>query len=263
MQLSIVTPSLIDRTKRKELARRSLASLREATKDAYRHVIVSDIVHPRWLKASRETYDRPGAIHILRSGKKGSAEATLCAVRETRRQGADLVFIHLDDDVYVPELEALLKHSIDAFEKDEKLTQIRLVGYPVINRNCTAELGNRTQITIEEEEVSFPGVRLRASREENYTLWWARYESGVFASRCWPVVLWLTVYRADFLEALLSGAREQGLGGVELFYKNKANWPKAWLSQRLGFINMQFGGLEMQRNKEWKETIRVPNAAVR
>jgi hypothetical protein len=85
----------------------------------------------------------------------------------------------------------------------------------------------------------------------------------------WVIAMWLAVYRADFLEKLLTltpqVASLRGLNQVEVYYKDRLNWQRA-LSQfsgKIGFINLQFGGLEMHRNQNWRDLIQLPNVAVR
>lgn len=268
MRLAIVTPSYIHSQQRAQFARRSLASLREVVGETYPHIVVDDLPRPgsAWHGAGKEVYDKSNIIYVQRPKRLGGVTALLRAVRVARDRDFDLCFIHLDDNVYVPELRQLLRHACDAFERDIELAQIRLVGYPLINKNCTAELGNRTQIEIIADEVSFSGVCLTSSRQSGYTLWWARFWDGVVESRCWPIVLWLSVYRAEFLEEVLAqavGHRYTTLGQVEEYYRNKGNWSEQQFSRKLGFVNMQFGGFEIHRNKNWQEIISVPNMPVR
>lgn len=269
MKLAIVTPTWIPNQKRAQFAEKALGSLREALGNTYPHIVVDSLPKAKspYRGMGRAIYDKPNITYIQYPEQLFGSLALLPAVREAQNQGADLCFIHLDDDVYVPELRPLLAHSCDAFGRNEGLAQIRLIGYPISDKYCTAELGNRTQLTITADGVSFPGVCLKSDRQPDYTLWSTPFRDGVLESRCWPIVLWLSVYRTEALEKLLTRAiahEHTELGRTELYYREKDNWPQLWLSQKLGFINMQFGGGEMHRNpKRWQELISFPNIEVR
>lgn len=266
--LAIVTPSYINNPQRAEWAKKSLASLGEAVGRDYLHVVVLDKSNtPEWDAIAQAIYIQPNIRLVQPPEHLGGARALLRAIRESRKQGADLCLIHLDDCVYVPELGQLLLYSQDAFERDEELMQIRLAGYPILTRYCTAEKGNLAQVEVRKDEILFDGIHLKPSRTQSYTLWLTRFQDRVIESRCWPICLWQAVYRAEYLEEVLSQAIEHGrevLGRVEVYWRYRANWPKSWLSMKLGFINMQFGGFEMHRNADcWGELIRFPNIAVR
>jgi len=264
VQLTIVTPSYIHSQQRAQFARYSLASLRKVVGETYPHIVVDDLPKPgsTWYGVGKEIYNKPNITYIQRLKRLGGTAALLSAVRKAHEQGSDLSFIHLDDNVYVSELEQLLKHSCDAFERDKELVQIRLVGYPLIGRAHNFQLGNLTHISVDPGQVSFRGVHLTPTRQQDYTLWWTRFQDGVLKSRCWPVVLWLSVYRAKFLEELLARSNI-ALGLVELYYRNENNWGEQQLSKKLGFVNMQFGGLEIHRNKNWREIVSLPNTPVK
>jgi hypothetical protein len=78
-------------------------------------------------------------------------------------------------------------------------------------------------------------------------------------------MLWNAVYRIGFLESLLSQDAVVGLaslGEVEAWYKTR--WKTVWsrLPGSFGFINMQFAGLERERNHNWQALLSLPNRAV-
>jgi hypothetical protein len=120
---------------------------------------------------------------------------------------------------------------------------------------------------VNNNKVSFSNVDLSPIKRNDYTLWSSPYKSNMIDG-FWPIVLWSTVYRIDFLENLLNYSgmkRSTALGHVELFYKDKKNWNSfiKIFPGEIGYINMQFCGIEMQRNLNWKELINYPNNEVR
>jgi len=265
MNLAVISPSYINSLRRANFAQDSLESLRAAGGRWFPHIVVDD--RPRTqaqiAAAASRIYQGPNITFIQRFSH-GSISALLDALREARKQGADLLFIHLDDCVYVPELGSLLEHARDAFEKDEELVAVRLSDYPILSKDCTPELGNRTRIDVGENLVSFDRVHLQPTRHKDYTLWWAYFDDKMADGEYWPIAMWQAVYRAEFLERLLTHepvAKLGSLGQVELYYKT--NWRSASLAGKLAYINMQFAGLEMHRNRNWRELIRYSNEAVR
>jgi len=60
----------------------------------------------------------------------------------------------------------------------------------------------------------------------------------------WPFALWFTVCIVKNFT---------GLNHLEVFFRKKENWSLfiKEISASRGFINIQFGGLEMERNKNW------------
>jgi len=277
-RLAVVTPSYIGSRRRLEFARASLASLRDALGADVPHVVVDDrpripfrplswLPNLRALKFGRSVYAGPGVTLVRRWGR-GSRGALLRAVREARARGAEIVFIHLDDNVYIPRLRVLLEHTCDAFARVPELAEVRLSGYPILCGDCDAKRGNRTLLRISSDEVAFDRVRLRPDRQEVYTLWWSTLEDEMVEGKYWPFALWSSAYRADFLERLLDAPEVRGMramGEVELFYKDGANWRRALqaFGGRIGYINMQFCGIEMQRNRNWRELTALPNTEVR
>ena len=86
----------------------------------------------------------------------------------------------------------------------------------------------------------------------------------------WPIALWTTIYRAEFLLELLMNPAigdTKHLSGVERYYVAPGNFGKELSSGlihgKLGYVNMQFAGLEMQHNENWRRLIEYPNSEVR
>ena len=85
-----------------------------------------------------------------------------------------------------------------------------------------------------------------------------------------PITLWCVLYPADFLQKLLGNdntSNFKNLVNVELYYRDKENWVKSLenkdIKGKVGYINMQFAGLEMQNNPNWQTLINYPNTPVR
>ena len=141
MKLVIVTPSYINSEIRLQYAKDSFLSLEKILGSRYEHVVVHDLPQSYWSKGARinsstdwlektkNLYKRENLRLIIRRGK-GSAPATLIGVREARKIGADLIFLHLDDNIYLPLLSELLQSSQKVFSADKEMMQIRLTGYP-------------------------------------------------------------------------------------------------------------------------------------
>ena len=272
MKLAIVTPSYIDKQARADWARESLASLRAAIGEDYLHVVVDDppAEISEWHDAAEKVYDGRNIMFIRRTGRPSAASALRQAVHEAREQGAELLFIHLDDAAYVSELGTLLEYARHAFEHDEELMEVPFTGYPILHRkHSTPQLGNCSCVNISEDQVSFGNLHLSPTRYKDYTLWWSHFHARMVDEAFWAVLMWQVLYRAEFLETILlfeSARGRRTLGQVELYYyKNRDNWRRLLESfpGKLGYINMQFGGLEMHRNRTWREMMRFPNVAVR
>jgi hypothetical protein len=278
MSLALITPSYIGSSERIGFASRSLKSLTDAIDGHYPLIVVDDVPRgkgrvkrfiPQWryLIHAYRIYRAPH-IRLIRQFGRSSRAATLRAVQVARQQGCDLVFLHLDDNVYLPYMDTLLRHTIHAFQQDAELSCVHLTGYPILSKACTPEQGNLTGIRVEQDRVTFDSVSLQPTRYEDYTLWWSYLHPDMVDGGYWPFTMWFIVYRADLLEQLLTFDKVthiRGLNEVELYYKDKTNWQQALahFSGKVGYVNMQFGGLEMQRNKNWDDLIYLPNQAVR
>jgi hypothetical protein len=277
-QLAFITPSYIGSHERADYARRSLASLKATFGTQYPHIVVDDIPHFkgrfvhrfadwRYRNLAQQVYQGDN-IRLIRQHGRSSVSATLRATQEAIRTGHDLVFLHLDDMVYIPQASQLMTHAINAFQHMPDLQMVRLTGIPILSSQCTTKLGNHTQLTISENQVQFEHLILQPQRFADYTLWWSEFHPDLMQGTYYAIPMWFTVFRASFLEKLLTlndtVANLRGLGLVELYYKDMANWRDALkhIEGKLGYINMQFGGLEMQRNTNWQTLISLPNQPV-
>jgi hypothetical protein len=273
-KIAIITPSYINSRTRFLFAKKSMESLESILNNRYHHIVVDDkpkstIVFPnklhpwlpglKWHKKSNEIYDKPN-VSIIERFVSGSASAVLRSVREAINKGKSFGFIHLDDHVYIPTLKSLIDHASKEFDYDSSLMMVRFSGYPLIHNDFVP-------LTYENDQILIDSVVLRPQRRKDYTLWWSFFNENSVDGGYWPIALWFCLYRLDFLEELLSYApvqRIRNLGHVELFYKDKDNW-RQFLKRvegKFGYINMQFGGFEMHRNKNWQELLQLPNEAV-
>ena len=185
----------------------------------------------------------------------------LDATREARKVGAKYCFLHLDDHVYLPLFGQLLKHGYDALEANPDLMWTRYSGYPLIYEK-------RAALEKDNDEVRFDAVTLRPWRTPEYTLWWDSLEDKSVRGRYWPIAMWFCIFRLVVLERLLEQAPTgagRHLADVEVFYKQESNWEKFVSSTggKFGYINMQYGGIEMHRNKNWRELMRISNDEIR
>lgn len=284
MKLSIVTPSYVSSQERMKFAVRSLESLRNALQEPYEHVVVDDrprlsfplpggrsvdlpVTDPIWGDAAETIYDGPN-VTLLRGSGGDSISATLRGVREVKKRGADLVFLHLDDNIYVPQMGNLLKYARDAFQREEALQHLHLAGGPMLSDDCSPAEGNRSLIEIRNggDEVVFDDIVFRPDRTDEYTLWSSPFDESMHSERFWPIVGWSSVFRVEFLEWLLTRdgvSNLPNLGQWEVYYRQAEHWDEVIkFGGRLGYINMQFGGLEMHHNRNWRELIEYPNNPV-
>ncbi len=272
----VITPSYIASEARVEFASKSFSSIWNILGDQYPFIVVDDIPRGKsifkllpnfkYFPKCREIYNKEN-IQILRQYGRGSRLATLRAVREAKKQGADLVFIHLDDNIYVPPLKELMEFANDAFAQDSELLAIKLTDEPILSNKCNPTLGNLSEIKIENDEIKFDKVTLKPTRFHDYTLWWSYYEENMVDKDYWPISLWSILYRVDFLEKLLTGKGKDHLKhlvDIEHFYRKKANWVQEVRETKgkIGYINMQFVGIEMQNNLNWMDLIQYPNTPV-
>lgn len=274
MKNAIITPSYINTSNRFLLAKKSLESLQTTFSSGYQHIIIDDTpksavfvpdkIHSwvpvlKWNLKAKEIYNRSNMILIRRFGS-GSASALQHALKEAGKQSANLVFIHLDDHIYIPEMKTLAHHAVDAFERDNSLSMLRFSGYPLIYNNFIP-------LAYENDKILFDNIILRPRRRNDYTLWWSFFDENSVDGGYWPIALWFCMYRLDFLQKLLDYKpvrKMRHLANVELFYKDKSNWCRFLkeITGKFGYINMQFGGLEMHRNKNWQELVQLPNKGI-
>jgi len=286
MDLAVVTPSYIDSADRVIYATRSIQSLNEHVGTDYPHIVVDDvprlslgfgpvslntgIAHPRWEAKAEEIYADED-IQLIRRRDSGSRSAMLRGIREARKQGADLVLEHKDDEVYIPKMGELVEHARDAFERDEDLMYVRFAGTPILDPDCTPEAGNLTHLSIGEGHVAFDNVDFYPQDYDGYTLWTARFEEDMIDERYWPIVGgWKSMYRINFWEEVLTFdeavTEMESTAEVERYFKfGEDNWQRFVdrFDGKVGYINMQFGGLEMEKNQNWEELVAYPNTPLR
>lgn len=282
-KLAIVTPSMIGSAQRVAFARASLAELRDLLGAKFAHIVVDEapkcrgkllgilpgrltrrIPNLAFHRAAPEIYAAAGNVEFLRAGGN-SLVAVRKALARARQRGCAYVFIHLDDNAYARTLDALVTASIAALDSLPELNLVRLSAYPILTGECDHERGNLSLCERVGDTVRFDSVTLRPARQDGFTVWQAPWDAATADGRFWPVMLWNAVYRIGFLEQLLSHdavADLPGLGAVEAWYKTR--WAQAWprLAGSFGFINMQFAGLERERNLNWQELLGLPNRPV-
>jgi hypothetical protein len=283
--LAIVTPSLIGSGQRAAFARASLAELRDQLGEKYVHIVADDVPMCRgrlfniipnrltrripnffYINEAKRIYLGGANVELLRGAGGNSLTGVLRALTCARERGCDYAFLHLDDNAYTRTLDELMACSVDALDALPELQVVRLSAYPILTGACDGERGNLSLCELSSDTVRFDSVVLHPLRRDRYTVWQAPWESVTADGRFWPIILWNAVYRIDFLERLLSNPSVAGLAGLgpaEAWYKE--NWAGAWsnLKGAFGFINMQFGGLERERNLNWQELLALPNRPIR
>ncbi|MCS3657964.1 inhibitor of KinA sporulation pathway (predicted exonuclease) [Salinibacter ruber] len=286
MKTVLITPSYVSSAERASYAEKSLSLLREAVGEKYSHIVVDDYPRIRpypytrflsrlWIPDFRnmnrasQVYEGEN-IRLVRQWGNSSTRATMRALRIAEGQGADLVFLHLDDNAYISIFQDLFEKAIDAFRRRPKLKMVRLTDTPILSNDCTEEQGNRTELEIEDDVIRFENLELRPQRYDNYTLWTSPFHKDLAKGEYFPITMWFTLFRASFLHRLFeicttTDSYASPLVDVERFYKDVDQWREVVddLSGELGYINMQFGGLEMHQNKNWKELVNLPNHPVR
>lgn len=282
--LAIVTPSLVGSAQRAAFALASLQDLHARLGSKFRHIVVDDVPTCRdklfgvlpirmsrvipnlaYLRAAPAIYSSAPNTEFIRNGRRGSLAAMLKALARARVHGCRYAFIHLDDNAYADTLPRLLGSAKAAMDGLVDLQLVRLSAYPLLTGQCTAELGNMTFCRREGDTVAFDGVVLHPVRRDGFTVWKSAWQASTADGNFWPVMLWNALYRVDFLERLLTDPHvppRSGLGPVEAWYKT--NWASIWrqLPGSFGFINMQFGGLERERNPNWRELLALPNRPI-
>jgi len=274
-QTVILAPSLIASRKRHNLAVASLKSLRQGIGgDIPLYVVHDNPTRPRllpvalsgllpavrWDRTAESVYSGSN-IRLIRRVGCGSASALREAVAAASVNGASYGFIHLDDQVYREDFRILMAHGLDALANDPDLLWVRYSGYPLICKD-------RPRLEVVSNRLSFDTVNLKPARRENYTLWWSPLEPDLIRGRYWPVAMWFCIYRLPLLAQLLDWALADGalhLAHVELYYKQEQGFTRlqrAYPTGRFGYVNMQYGGIEMHRNANWRELMSLPNEPV-
>ena len=271
----IVTPSYINSKERYEYAKKSYESLRYLGE--YEHIVVNDI-NPlfkrmpkilsqnlrsfTYINAAKQIYTGHN-VKIIERNKGGSASALLDAIRYAKKQmGAEYVFINLDDHIYIPLMKKLFQYGIHALENTKDLLMLRFSGYPLIYSN------KKTPINVFNDVVAFDNIELKRTVMSDYTLWTSPFNTDSINGDYWPIALWFCIYKIELLEHVLSScnlSKYHSLGLVESYYKRPDNWKELLKGIRgqFGYINMQYGGFEMHRNKNWEVLINKLNEQVR
>ncbi|MDB4458980.1 hypothetical protein N9059_00240 [bacterium] len=116
MQLAIITPSYVNSFARVNYARAGLKSLNDAVSERFPMVVVDDVPRSNGIFESFKNLffkDKPEKIYcqdniqLIRQNGSGSAPATRTALKHAKDH-SELVFIHLDDNTYLPILNHLL-----------------------------------------------------------------------------------------------------------------------------------------------------------
>ena len=277
-RVTVITPSNIGNKAKITSAERALNSLQNSIKDQLPHIVVDNILNdrggaisllltPRWRSFAKKVYTRQG-ITFIRKFYGGSCRAVLHALHYAYNEGTDLVFIHLDDNIYTPNFNFLLNCAQDAFLRIADLAAVRLGGYPLILDDCTQIQGNHSLINIASDEVSFDAVHLQPSRQKSYTLWWSDFHENMSQGKFLPIAMNFTIYRVGFLLRVLSSrdiAELDSLRDVEQYFKKRANWQRVvqTMPRKLGYINMQFGGSMTDERFDWQNILGLPNNEIR
>jgi hypothetical protein len=274
-QLAVITPSRIESQKRFDLASASFQSLQSMIGEEVPHYVVHDrarhvhyvpkLLHPvlsaaRWDLTAEQIYSS-GATYIIRRVGRGSASALSTAITAAMTDGMTFGFIHLDDQVYSDDFRSLLSHGLDAMTEHPDLLWVRFSGYPIM---CN----DRPELQVIQDRIRFDGIELTPNRVEDYTLWSSPLTLACIDGRYWPVAMWFCIYRLEELGQILSWAREGSmlhLAHVERHLKQPEGFKRllqAYPNGKFGYINMQYGGIEMHRNANWKGLLQLPNAPI-
>jgi hypothetical protein len=272
--LVILVPSKVASRSRFNFATRALASLCNALMQMPSVIVIHDSVSrsswlpsflqryapsARWDHAVEIAYRHENVTFIRRQNKSGSASALREAVAHSMNAGFKFGFIHLDDHVYGEEFYALLKNGLVEMRGNPNLLCLRYSGYPLIcNAAPALKISN-------DDSLHFDVVTLRPYRRSEYTLWSSELTSDLVRGNYWPIAMWFCVFPLHVLLIILDDAIKAGchhLAHVEVFYRDSNNFEllaKKFPNSSFGYINMQFGGIEMHRNKNWRTLLQLPN----
>ena len=216
----------------------------------------------RWDGRAKEIYAGPAVTWVDGEGS-GSATALLLAVKVALAEGKTYGFIHLDDHVYGDRFRDILTSGLRAMEERPNLLWTRFSGYPVMYEGKVPLVPNGNN------QIAFDGVTLSPWRHDDCTVWSSPLTRAVNSGRYWPIAMWFCIYRLSVLEMLLEWAVAEGtkhLAHVELYFKNGVGFQRLLDTiphGSFGYINMQFGGIEMHRNKNWEMLLSMPNDPTR
>lgn len=277
-ELAILTPSRITTEQRRDFASASYTSLEKCLQGAtLPHVVVHDspkskktlpkLLHKwvssvHWDAQAKAIYGSPQLTWLEGDGN-GSAGALLKAVDAAIANGQSFGFIHLDDHVYTESFGQLLVKGLSAMAADDNLLWTRFSGYPIMYD------GRERLAPNQDDQIVFDGVALSPKRSENYTLWMSSLTSEANSGKYWPVAMWFCIYRLPVLKHMLEWAlahQTKHLAHVEVYFKSRGGFEKlleAYPNGGFGYINMQFGGIEMHHNRNWPSLLKMSNEEVR
>ena len=279
-KLAIVVPSKIQDKNRYFLAMKSYKSLKQNFENnevdfivAHDNPSIEKFIHPnfysifnatKWNSAGKLIYNDNKTSMVIENNKScGSAVGLLNAVDKAISIGKEYAFIHLDDHIYISTFNKLIRFGLDSMERDKSLLWTRYSGYPIIHENRKEFRFNNNG------EIIFDNVSLSPRRSNEFTLWSSYLQNNVNEGSYWPIAMWFSLYRIDFLKVLLEWAIEKNkkhLANVEEYYKSEGGFNRIidkYKGGSFGYINMQFGGFEMHRNKNWKELLKIENKELR
>lgn len=257
------TPSRIASPERLKMAEKSLESLKAAYKTGY-NIIVTDSSPDAFKDDVRKLYY---GYQLIDSDKPlTNTQALHKSVKVAFNRGFRYVFVHLDDGVYLPILRELVLNGMEAMDEDRELYAVHFSGPPIIDERCVTEKGNQTLLKIDTGKVSFDTVQLKSKKFDNFTLWNSKFVPEMISGAYYPLPMWSTMYRTDFLLRLFE-TTGMNLGDQLDRAEIHLRSPDVWTSLcrnggKLGYVNMQFGGFEMHRNTKWEEIIKIPNNPV-
>lgn len=277
-KLAVICPSKVSNKERYNFATASLESLLTLFPNQDLQIIVTHDLHKsdqsktskivellkqpyKWDVEAVQFYKSRG-VDVLIGNNHGSAIALLNCVERAIERGFDFVFIHLDDHIYINNFKELIMYGCEFMEQEPKCLWSRFSGYPLIYNGPNV-------FNFQEQKLCFDGVQLARIAFPKYTSWVSEINDNTNQGRYWPVSMWFTIYRATFLREILKysidndGSRH--LANVEDFYKNKGGFAYLvdnYSEHKFAYINMQFGGFEFHRNKNWKELVNQENLAI-
>lgn len=276
--LSIIGTSYIDAPQRLDWASRSLESLRESAPNVRSFISLEyPYREKRFLPfkiPNRKLADQ--AVKLYQNHevywdwtrKRSSVEGLRVALERSIKEESICAFIHLDDNVYVKDLGKLLQYAEHSLANHDDLMAVKLTGYPMLTKTTDTSLGNRCFIEEEGRCIRSGAIRWEPRDQTDYTLWVCDIEESYREKMFWPLGLWLAVYRSEFLLDLLEVAcrREfRHLWEIEKYLHSKENYRNLGMDRgsKVGVINLQFGGTEMEKKPNWKELLSSPNSPIR
>jgi hypothetical protein len=262
LEAAIITPVKIYNFKRFFLNKKSFESLELSLRQNFLNIIVldypsklnfllyflSDLLHKRYIKK--------GYV-VLNGNGKGSLSALKIGLHYCVSKNINKCFLNLDDHIFIKEFHFLSTCAIDSLNSNNDLVYVRLSGYPLIGQTSSKMVKSNIN-------VCFDNINLLKKEFANYNLWYSYFDVDVFKdSKYWFIPLWFCYYKVDFLISLFNKIDDldvKHLGQAEDFIKNNASISLRFINKfSFGFINMQFGGFEMHRNRDYKKYLMQNN----